>query len=75
MHLECRVVQVVPLLTADPRSPNSLVIGEVLGVHIAEHVIVDGMIDYDRLDAIGRLGYMDYTRIAGVFALDRPGWP
>ncbi|MBM3522559.1 MAG: flavin reductase family protein [Alphaproteobacteria bacterium] len=75
VHLECRYVQTVQLLTADPTSPNSLVIGEVLGVHIAERVIVDGKIDYDRLNPIGRLGYMDYTRVAGVFAIDRPGWP
>lgn len=75
VHLECRYVQTVKLLTADPKSPNSLVVGEVLGIHIADDVIVDGMVDYARLDAIGRLGYQDYTRVGGIFALERPGWP
>ncbi len=75
VHLECRYVQSVKLLSPDPRAPNTLVIGEVLGVHIADHVIVDGMVDYARLQPIGRLGYMDYTRVGDVFAMQRPSWP
>jgi flavin reductase (DIM6/NTAB) family NADH-FMN oxidoreductase RutF len=75
VHLECRYVQTVELLTADPERPNLVVFGEVLGIHIDDHAIVDGMVRYDRLDVIGRLGYRDYVRVDNVFAMERPGWP
>jgi hypothetical protein len=38
-------------------------------------VLVDGLVDYARLQPIGRLGYQDYTRLGEVFAMSRPGWP
>ena len=75
MHLECRYLQSVKLLARDAASPNTLVIGEVVGVHIADEVIVDGMLDYARMQPIGRLGYQDYTRVGDVFSMPRPGWP
>jgi flavin reductase (DIM6/NTAB) family NADH-FMN oxidoreductase RutF len=75
VHLECRYLQSVKLLARDAASPNTLVIGEVVGVHIADEVIVDGMLDYARMQPIGRLGYQDYTRVGDVFSMPRPGWP
>ncbi len=75
VHLECRYLQSVKLLARDAASPNTLVIGEVVGVHIADEVIVDGMLDYARMRPIGRLGYQDYTRVGDVFSMPRPGWP
>jgi flavin reductase (DIM6/NTAB) family NADH-FMN oxidoreductase RutF len=75
VHLECRHVQSVRLPSADPAAPNILVIGEVVGIHIDESVLVDGLVDYTRLQPIGRLGYQDYPRLGEVFAMSRPGWP
>lgn len=75
VHLECRYVQTVELLTAKPESPNLVVFGEVLGVHIDDSAIEDGLVRYDRLDVIGRLGYRDYVRVDNVFSMERPGWP
>lgn len=72
IHLECRHLQTVALKSWDADAPNSLVIGEVVGIHISDDVIVEGMIDYGRLNAIGRLGYMDYLRIGDVFSMTRP---
>ena len=45
VHLECRHVQSVRLPSADPAAPNILVIGEVVGIHIDESVLVDGLVD------------------------------
>ncbi len=75
VHLECVLVTRVTLPSADPGRPNSVVFGEVKGVHIADRAIEEGMVRYDRLGIIGRLGYRDYTRVDTVFAMDRPGWP
>ena len=75
VHLECRHSQTVRLLSADPAAPNLLVIGEVVGIHIDDAIIVDGMVDYARMQPISRLGYQDYARLGEIFAMTRPGWP
>lgn len=75
VHLECVLVQIVELPSPDPADPNTVVFGEVVGVHIADEVIVDGRVDPLRLDAIARLGYDQYTLVDEVFSMTRPGWP
>ena len=75
VHLECVLVQIVELPSPDPADPNTVVFGEVVGVHIADEVIVDGLVDPLRLDAIARLGYDQYALISEVFSMTRPGWP
>lgn len=75
VHLECRLVTTVELPTPDPEDPNTVVFGEVVGVHIADEAIVDGYVDILRVDPIARLGYDQYTRVTEVFRMTRPGWP
>ena len=75
VHLECRLVQIVPLPTLDSPTQNTAVFGHVLGIHIDDAIIRDGMIDYTLMQPIGRLGYFDYVRVSDVFSLQRPGWP
>ena len=41
-------------------STSSMVIGEVVGIHIDDAVIVNGHVDVTRMQPIARLGYMDY---------------
>ena len=67
---------------ATPRCPArpgasepAVLLGVVLGIPIDERVIEDGMIRWDRLNPLGRLGYMDYAPLGEVFTMDRPGWP
>lgn len=75
VNMECRLVKVVELLTDDPESPNLVVFGQVVGVHIADDVIVDGRVDIQRLAPISRLGYNEYGRVTEIFTMQRPGWP
>jgi flavin reductase (DIM6/NTAB) family NADH-FMN oxidoreductase RutF len=76
VHLECVLVRIVELPTDDrKRHVNTVVFGEVVGIHIADGAVVDGRVDVRRLDAIARLGYDQYTRIVDVFSMTRPGWP
>ena len=42
MHLECRYTRSVELLSNNADDPNTVVFGEVVGVHIDERVLVDG---------------------------------
>jgi flavin reductase (DIM6/NTAB) family NADH-FMN oxidoreductase RutF len=47
----------------------------VVGIHIDDAIIADGLVDYARLQPIARLGYQDYARLGEIFAMTRPGWP
>ena len=75
VQLECRVVTSVELPAPDPADPNTVVFGEVVGVHIADEVIAGGLVDVRRLRPIGRLGYREYVDVTDSFAMTRPGWP
>jgi flavin reductase (DIM6/NTAB) family NADH-FMN oxidoreductase RutF len=75
VHLECMLTQVVELLSPDPSQPNIVVLGEVVGIDIADRVLRDGRVDAVELDAIARLGYDRYTRAIDVFSMTRPHWP
>lgn len=73
--LECRLVQIVDLPATDPATPNRAVFGHVTAIHIADAVIVDGLVDIGKLAPIARLGYRDYARVGEVFSMTRPTWP
>ena len=75
LHLECRYTQSVELPSDVPGDQNTLVFGEVVGVHIDESLLVDGRIDYFKVRPVGRLGYLDYVEVNNSFAMDRPDWP
>ena len=49
-----------------------MVIGEVIGIHIADDVIVDGIVDIGLLRPVARLGYMDYAVVDESFSMARP---
>ena len=71
-HFECRHLQTVELPADDPGSPNAIVLGMVIVVHIDESVITDGFIDMAKFRPLARLGYMDYTVVDNVFTMHRP---
>ncbi len=71
-HLECKHLQTVTLPADDPQSPNAMVLGLVVGIHIDDAILTDGMIDMAKFRPIARLGYMDYTVVDNVFTMMRP---
>ena len=71
-NLECKYLETVTLPSEDPAEPNQAVFGQVIGVHIDESIITDGMIDMTKFKPIARLGYMDYTVVDNVFTMARP---
>lgn len=73
--LECRVTDVFQPKTLDgSESSNWLVFGQVVGIHIRDEVLKDGMIDMDKANPVARLGYMDYADSANLFSMTRPRW-
>lgn len=72
INLECRVLQFVDLPSNDPESRNTAVFGQVVGIHIDDSVLTDGLVDTAKIKPIARLGYMEYTVVEEVFAMRRP---
>lgn len=71
--LECILNSVTALTARDgTRVRSDVIFGEVVGIHIADEVIRDGMLDITRMRPLSRLGYMDYAIIEDVFAIARP---
>ena len=74
-HLECKYLQSVRLKAKEGYEPNVLVIGEVVGIHIDESILTDGLVDMKKMRPLARLGYMDYAELGDVFEMFRPKWP
>jgi flavin reductase (DIM6/NTAB) family NADH-FMN oxidoreductase RutF len=71
-HLECRHTQTVEMLSNNKRFRNFVVFGEVLGVHISEDILTDGLVDNAKARLVARLGYRDFAVIDEVFSMPFP---
>ena len=72
IHLECTHYKTVDLLSNDPEVRNAVLIGEVVGIHISDEVLTDGMVDMSKFRPIARLGYWNYAVTDTVFTMERP---
>jgi flavin reductase (DIM6/NTAB) family NADH-FMN oxidoreductase RutF len=71
--LECRLVKIIPLETADAKPVEGhVVLGQVIGVHIDDRFIVDGLLDTAAMKPIARCGYDQYAVVESVFSMQRP---
>ena len=72
--MECRVVHAVELHDLDGNSADQyLVIGQVVGVHLDERYVTDGIVDTAAIRPIARCGYRgDYTVVTELFDMPRP---
>lgn len=73
--LECKVTDIFTPKGLDGIPSASIVVsGEVIGVHIDDAVLKDGLFDIVAAGNVARLGYMDYTSVDSTFAMRRPRW-
>lgn len=69
---ECRVKEIVELGTEEKQS-NSLVVGVVERVHVADEVLFDGYkVDPEAMQLVGRMGGPYWVRTCDYFELARP---
>jgi flavin reductase (DIM6/NTAB) family NADH-FMN oxidoreductase RutF len=73
VHFECVWLQTMPMKGRDGRLSYFLVFGEVVGIHIDDRFIHDGIVDTAAMKPIARLGYHDYSVVDEVFTMKRPG--
>ena len=70
VHLEGKFYSSMTLPGRLPGHMDTIIIGRVVGVHIADEFIsAEGKIDIERIRPLARMGYMDYTSIDPVFTI------
>jgi flavin reductase (DIM6/NTAB) family NADH-FMN oxidoreductase RutF len=70
VSFECRLHQILDFNPGPEGS--SLVIGEIVSIHINEQYLKEGRLDRNSLDLIGRMGGTQYTRTTHRFEMERP---
>jgi flavin reductase (DIM6/NTAB) family NADH-FMN oxidoreductase RutF len=72
--LECRLLLVLPITDLDGQPTDcTLILGQVVGVHIDPAFLKDGLFDMAAAGTIARCGYRgDYTQVTRVFEMLRP---
>ncbi len=72
IHFECRLHREIILPCTQEDSINTMITGEVLGIHIKDEVLTDGLIDLNKIRPLARLGYQQYTAVDNIFKMVRP---
>ena len=72
IHLECTLHEEIKLPCTLEDSINTMIIGQVLGVHIDDEVLTDGMVDLSKIQPLARLGYLQYSAVENQFEMVRP---
>lgn len=67
---ECRCLQVVKV--GAPDMATSLVLAEVVLLHVADDVLTDGRVDPHKVDPVARLGASLYATLGDVWEIARP---
>ncbi len=70
VNFECKLDQIVNFGRTAPA--GSLIIGEIVCVHLSEAVLKDGRLDPQALDLVGRMGGNQYSRTTERFEMVRP---
>lgn len=71
--LECKLIKIVPMTTYDGQPVDChVVFGQVVGVHIDDRFIVDGLLDTAAMKPLARCGYDQYATVESVFSMQRP---
>jgi flavin reductase (DIM6/NTAB) family NADH-FMN oxidoreductase RutF len=73
VSLECVVSDIYDLPFDESQEPGWMVLGRVLGMHIADDILVDGRVSIAKLHPIARLGYREFAAVEHVFRMSRPG--
>ena len=71
--LECRLLRLVALddVSGKPAGCHS-VFGQVIGIHIDDRFIVNGILNTAAMRPIARCGYDDYAVVESLFSMRRP---
>jgi flavin reductase (DIM6/NTAB) family NADH-FMN oxidoreductase RutF len=68
---ECVFRQTIELPPGRGSEHSYIILGEIVGIHVSEEIVVDGKINVRRMRPVARLGYDEYAVIDDVFRMPR----
>ncbi len=74
VHLECRYLSTIELPCWEPGERQTVVFGQVVGIHIDDRLVKNGRVDILAAKPIARLGYFLYTTVDQSFRMPFPDW-
>lgn len=72
VHFDCRYHMTLRLPGKPPLGGVNVVIAEVVGIHIKDEVLTDGILDVKKTKPIARCGYSQYAVIEDTFDMIIP---
>jgi flavin reductase (DIM6/NTAB) family NADH-FMN oxidoreductase RutF len=72
VHFDCRYHSTLRLPGNPPMGTVEIIIAEVVGIHIKDEVLTDGILDVALTKPIARLGYNKYTVVKETFEMNIP---
>ncbi|MGO1580514.1 MAG: flavin reductase family protein [Peptoniphilaceae bacterium] len=72
VQYECKYVQTLRIAGKDKMNTVDLIVGEVIGIHIKDEFIKDGMVDIPSIKPVARLGYFNFTYVDNQFEMRPP---
>ena len=72
VHFDCRYHSTIRLPGNPPMGTVDIIIAEVVGVHIKDEFLTDGILDVRKTRPIARLGYAQYAVIEEAFEMIIP---
>ena len=73
IKFECTYHSTIRLPGNPPMGTVDIIIGKVVGIHIAEKVLTDGIVDLSKVLPIARCGYYSYAVVRETFEMQPPG--
>ncbi|RAL66823.1 hypothetical protein DID88_007606 [Monilinia fructigena] len=72
IRFECTYHSTLRLPGNPPMGTVDIIIGKVVGVHISDTVLTDGMVDLKKVQPIARCGYYSYAVVRETFEMKPP---
>ena len=74
-HSNARLTEIFEPKDLEGRDHDvKVVAGEVVGIHIDDAMLTDGLFDVVKAGNVARLGYLDFSSVTRVFSMRRPRW-
>jgi flavin reductase (DIM6/NTAB) family NADH-FMN oxidoreductase RutF len=70
--LECKLYEHIPVGKSKSTAGTDLILGEVVGMYVADELYNNGKISTELLKPVGRLGGIDYAEVTNIFSIPRP---
>ena len=72
IRFECTYHSTLRLPGNPPMGTVDIIIGKVVGVHISDKILTDGLIDLSKVQPIARCGYYSYAVVRETFEMQPP---